>query len=106
MFDIGSPPTVDLRFDFSFVVFQNGRGAPRKVVIRTSRGHQIDRWTLTEPEVERSIVIPPSAWTGSRICLRFLFDQSTSPKKLGLSDDPRKLSIKLRRLCIHESGIA
>jgi len=100
MFDVGSPPTADLRFEFSLVVFQNPQRAPREVVIDTTRGEQIDRWTLSTPTGNWSIVVPASAWLGSRIGLGFRFDEPMSPRHLGLSDDPRALSIKLLRVCI------
>jgi hypothetical protein len=100
MFDVGSPPTTDLRFEFSLVVFRNPTGAPREVVIDTTRGQRIDRWTLPASTGDWSIVVPASAWIGSRLGLRFRFDEAKSPSELDLSDDPRALSIKLRRVCI------
>src|SRR5437588_1041193 len=100
MFEIGSPPTTDFRFEFSVVVFQNLPGAPREVVIDTARGQRIGRWTLSASTGDWSIIVPASAWIGSRIGLRFRFDEAKSPSELGLSDDPRALSIKLRRICI------
>jgi Glycosyl transferase family 2 len=100
MFDLGSAPTTDLRFEFSLAVFMDPRGTPRHVVIDTSRGESIDRWTLSVPAGDWSIVVPASAWVGSRIGLRFRFDEPMSPHQLGLSDDRRTLSIKLRRVCI------
>jgi Glycosyl transferase family 2 len=106
MFDVGSPPTTDLRFNFSLLVFRKSPDVPREVVIETSRGQPIDRWTLPDAEMECRLVVPPSAWTGSRICLRFRFDEPKSPHELGLSADRRALSIRLRRLCIHESSVA
>ena len=99
MFDIGSPPTTDLRFQFFLVVFHNSPGVPREVVIDTARGRHIDRWTLTSTG-DWSIVVPVSAWVGSRIGLRFRFDEARSPRELGLSVDRRALSIKLRRVCL------
>jgi hypothetical protein len=104
MFDVEAAPTTDLRFEFSIDVYQIPQRVPREVLIETSRGERIDRWSLSAPEMERSIVVPPSAWTGSRICLRFHFDEAASPGELGLSEDRRALSIKLRRLCIGESS--
>jgi hypothetical protein len=101
MFDAGSPPATPLRFEFSLLVFQNAAGAPREVVIETARGQPIDRWTLSAATGDWSIVVPPSAWTGSRIGLRFSFDEPLSPSQLGLSGDSRALSIKLRRVCIY-----
>jgi glycosyltransferase involved in cell wall biosynthesis len=106
MFDVGGPPTGDLQFKFSIVVFQIPQRGAREVAIETSRGLGVAQWTLSAPQVECSIVVPAAAWTGSRICLRFRFDESRSPRESGLSADPRALSIKLRRLCIHESGVA
>ena len=100
MFDVGSPPTSDLRFEFSLIVFQNSSGAAREVVIETRRGQPIDRWTLSAPTGDWSIVVPAAAWTGSRIRLRFSFDEAKSPSQLGISADHRALSIKLRRVCI------
>jgi hypothetical protein len=100
MFDVGSSPITDLRFEFSLVVFQHRPGAPREVIIDTTRGEPIDRWTLSASTGDWSIVVPASAWIGSRIGLRFRFDEPKSPRELGLSDDRRELSIKLRRLCI------
>jgi hypothetical protein len=100
MFDVGSPPTTDLRFEFSLAVFQKSPGAPREVVIATTRGEPIDRWTLSAPTGDWSIVVPARAWVGSRIGLRFRFDEPMSPHQLGLSDDRRALSIRLRRVCI------
>ena len=91
----------DLRFEFSFIVFQKPRGAPREVVIETVRGDPIDRWTLSAPAGDWSIIVPASAWIGSRIGLRLRFDETISPKQLGLSDDPRALGIKLQRVCIN-----
>jgi hypothetical protein len=100
MFDVGSPQETDLRFEFSLVVFQNPTGAPREVVIDTTRGQRIDRWTLSAPSGDWSAVVPASAWTGSRLGLRFHFDEAKSPRELGFSEDTRMLSIKLRRVCI------
>jgi glycosyltransferase involved in cell wall biosynthesis len=100
MFDVGSPPTTDLRFEFSLVVFQHRPGAPREVIIDTARGEPIDRWTLSASTGDWSIAVPASAWIGSRVGLRFRFDEPKSPREIGLSDDRRELSIKLRRLCI------
>ena len=100
MFDIGNPPITNLRFDFSFSVFQRPPGTPREVVIETVRGDPIGRWTLSEPGGNWSIVVPASAWIGSRIGLRLRFNETISPKQLGLSDDPRALGIKLQRVCI------
>jgi hypothetical protein len=100
MFDVGSPPTTDLRFEFSLDVFRDARGAPRHVAIDTTRGEPLDRWTLSVPAGDWSIVVPASAWVGSRIGLRFRFDEPMSPHQLVLSDDRRALSIKLRRVCI------
>jgi Glycosyl transferase family 2 len=100
MFDAGSPPTSDLRFEFSLAVFQNPPGVAREVAIDTTRGQPIDRWMLTTSTGEWSIVVPPSAWIGSRIGLRFRFDEPKSPSELGLSADPRALSIYLRRVRI------
>ena len=101
MFDIGTPPMTDLRFEFSFSVFQKPQGAPREVVIETTRGDPIDRWTLSVPGGNWSVTVPASAWTGSRIGLRLRFAEIISPKQLGLSDDPRALGIKLLRICIN-----
>ena len=100
MFDVGSPPTTDLRFEFSLVVFQNAPGAAREVVIETTRGQPIERWTLSASTGDWSIVVPASAWIGSRIGLCFRFDEAKSPSELGLSADRRALSIHLRRVCI------
>lgn len=100
MFDVGSPPTTDLRFEFSLVVFQNSPGAPREIVIETTRGQPIDRWTLSATSGDWSLVVPVSAWIGSRLGLRFRFDEAKSPSELGLSVDRRALTIKLRRVCI------
>ena len=99
MFDVGRPPTTELRFEFSLLVFPNPQGAPREVVIDTTRGQGIDRWTLTSSG-DWATVVPTSAWTGSRLGLRFRFDEPRSPSELGLSVDRRALSIKLRRLCL------
>lgn len=99
-FDVGSPPATDLRFEFSLVVFQNAPGTAREVVIDTTRGQPIDRWTLSAPAGDWSVIVPASAWIGSRIGLRFRFDEAKSPSQLGLSADRRALSIKLRRVCI------
>jgi len=100
MFDAGSPPTTDLRLEFSLVVFQNLSGVPREVVIDTARGQHIDRWTLSASSGNWSTVVPASAWIGSRLGLCFRFDEPKSPSELGISADPRALSIKLRRVCI------
>jgi hypothetical protein len=100
MFEVGSPPTTDLRFEFSLVVFQNPPSAAREVVIDTTRGQPIDRWTLSSPSGDWSVIVPASAWIGSRIGLRFHFDEANSPSELGFSADRRALSIKLRRACI------
>jgi glycosyltransferase involved in cell wall biosynthesis len=100
MFDLGSPPVTDLRFEFSLVVFQEASGTAREVGIETMRGESIGRWTLSAPEGDWSIRIPPSAWIGSRIDLRFRFDEAKSPSELGLSADRRALSIKLRSVRI------
>jgi hypothetical protein len=101
MFDAGSPPATDLRLEFSLVVFPNPSGAPREVVIETARGQHIDRWTLAVASGDRSVVVPASAWIGSRLALCFRFDEPKSPSQLGLSGDWRALSIKLRRVCIY-----
>jgi Glycosyl transferase family 2 len=100
MFDVGTPPTTDLHFEFSLVVFQNSNGGPREVAIDTTQGQRIERWTLSAPAGDWSFVVPASAWIGSRIGLRFSFDEAKSPSDLGLSADRRALSIKLRRACI------
>jgi len=100
MFDIGHPPMTDLRFEFSFIVFQKPQGAPRDVVIETVRGDPIGRWSLSGPADACTIIVPASAWIGSRIGLRLRFAETISPKQLGLSDDPRALGIKLQRVCI------
>ncbi|HEX4630096.1 MAG TPA: glycosyltransferase family 2 protein [Chthoniobacterales bacterium] len=100
-FDLGTPPTTDLRFEFSLDVFQIPSGAPRKVLIDTTGGQPIDRWALTAPTGDWSVIVPPSAWVGSQLHLRFRFDEPKSPSELGLSSDRRALSIKLRNLCIH-----
>jgi hypothetical protein len=105
MFDLGHPPTTDLRFEFSLAVFQNPRGGAREVIIDSTRGQRIDVWSLSEPETQRNIVVPAAAWIGSRIGLLFRFDGPISPSELGVSEDPRALSIKLRRLCIHEQDV-
>jgi glycosyltransferase involved in cell wall biosynthesis len=105
LFDVGVQPTTDLRIEFSLVVFQIPQRGPRQVIIETNRGEPIDRWELSGSEMDASLVIPPSVWTGSRLCLRFRFDDPASPKELGLSEDRRALSIKLRRLWIAASGI-
>jgi hypothetical protein len=99
MFDLGSPPATNLHFVFSLLVFHNAPGVPREVVIDTARGQHIHRWTLTSAG-DWGIVVPASAWTGSRLGLRFRFDEPKSPSELGLSVDRRALSIKLRRICI------
>jgi glycosyltransferase involved in cell wall biosynthesis len=100
MFDLGSPPVTDLRFEFSLIVFQNAAGTAREVGIETTRGQPIDRWTLSAPTSDWSVIVPASAWTGSRIGLRFSFDEAKSPSQLGLSAERRALSIKLRGVCI------
>lgn len=100
MFDVGTAPASDLRFEFSLVVFQSPQGAPREVLIDTTQGQRIDRWTLAASTGDWSLVVPASAWVGSRLGLRFRFDEPKSPSELGLSGDPRALSIKLRRVCI------
>jgi hypothetical protein len=100
LFDVGSPPTTDLRFEFSLVVFQTAPGTAREVVIETTRGQPISRWTLSSPSGDWSVIVPASAWIGSRISLRFRFDEAKSPTELGLSADWRALSIKLRSACI------
>jgi hypothetical protein len=100
MFDVGSAPTTDLRFEFSLVVFQNAPGIAREVVIETARAEPIDRWRLSVPTGDWSVIVPASAWIGSRLGLLFHFDEVKSPSQLGLSADHRALSIKLRRVCI------
>lgn len=100
LFDVGTPPTTELRFNFSLVVFQNPQRAGREITIGTARGEHIGCWTLTAPVGEWGIAVPVSAWAGSRLALRFSFDEPKSPRQLGLSADRRALSIKLRRLCI------
>ena len=100
MFDLGTPPAADLRFEFSLSVFENSTGNARQVRIETARGEPIDRWTLSAPTGEWSVIVPASAWIGSRIDLCFRFDEAKSPSELGLSTDRRALSIKLRRVCI------
>jgi hypothetical protein len=100
MFDLGSQPATDLRFEFSLVVFQNSTGTARKVAVETTQGQPIDRWTLGAPTGDWSIRVPASAWIGSRLDLRFRFDEAKSPSQLGLSTDCRALSIKLRRVRI------
>jgi glycosyltransferase involved in cell wall biosynthesis len=104
MFDLGSPPATDLRFEFSLVVFQIAPDTPREVVIETTRGQPIDQWTLAAPAGDWSIIVPASAWNGSRIGLRFSFDEAKSPSQLGLSTDRRALAIKLRRVGIFGSS--
>jgi glycosyltransferase involved in cell wall biosynthesis len=106
LFDIGSPPTTDLRFEFCLVVFPKPGGAPREVIIDTARGQNLARWMISAAEMEWHLVVPVSAWAGSRIGLHFRFDQPTSPSELGPSTDRRALSIKLRRLCIHQHDTA
>jgi hypothetical protein len=102
VFDVGSPPITDLRFEFSLVVFQNAPGTAREVVIETTRRQPISRWTLSSPSGDWSVIVRASAWIGSRIGLRFRFDEAKSPSELGLSADRRALSIKLRRACIFQ----
>lgn len=104
MFDVGSAPPTDLRFEFSLVVFLLEPGVSREVVIETTRGQRIDRWTLSAPSGDWSVIVPASAWIGSRLGLRFRFDEAKSPSQLGLSADHRTLSIKLRRVRL--SGLA
>ena len=99
MFDLGSPPAADLHFVFSLLVFQHPSGTPREVVIDTMRGQHLHRWKLTSAG-DWGVVVPASAWTGSRLHLRFRFDEPRSPSDLGLSIDRRALSIKLQRVCI------
>ena len=99
LFDVGSPPAANLLFVFSLLVFQSAPGVPREVVIDTERGQHIQRWTLTGGG-DWGIIVPPSAWTGSRLGLRFGFNEPKSPSELGLSVDRRALSIKLVRVCI------
>jgi len=106
IFDIGGPPIGDVRIEFSIAVFPRPQHGPREVVIQTSHGLHLDRWVLTDPEMRCGFVVPGSAWTGSRVVLHFHFDEPTSPKDLGLWDDPRALTIKLRQLCLHEHGVA
>ena len=98
MFDIGSLPAANLHFVFSLAVFHNAPGVPREVLI-DARGQQIHRWTLTSGG-DWGVVVPVSAWTGSRLILRFRFDETKSPTDLGVSGDYRALSIKLRSVCI------
>jgi hypothetical protein len=100
MFDLGAPPTNDLRFTFSLGVFTNPRRSGREVAIETMRGQRIDRWILSAAASDCSIVVPADAWIGSRLGLRFRFDESISPSDLGLSGDHRALAIKLHRLCV------
>jgi hypothetical protein len=100
LFDVASPPATNLHFVFSLLVFRNAAGVPREVVIDTARGEHIQRWTLTSGG-DWGIVVPASAWTGSRLALSFRFDEPRSPSELALSVDRRALSIKLQRLCIH-----
>jgi hypothetical protein len=100
MFDIGDPTMTDLRFEFLCSVFLKPQGSPREVVIETVRGDPIGRWTLSAPGGHWSIIVPPSAWIGSRIGLRLRFAETISPRQLGLSDDPRALGLKLHRACI------
>jgi Glycosyl transferase family 2 len=106
IFDVGDPPIGDLRIEFSIVVFPSPQHGPREVLIQTSHGLHLDRWLLPDPEMRCGFVVPASAWTGSRIVLHFRFDEPSSPKDLGLSDDPRALTIKLRQLCLREHGVA
>jgi hypothetical protein len=106
MFDVGSAPITDLRFEFSLAVFRTSPHGSRQVIVETNHAQRIDQWTLLEAEMECSLLVPASAWIGSRICLHFRFDPPKSPKELGLSEDPRALSIKLRRVCIHQIGVA
>ena len=99
MFDLGSAPAIDLQFVFSLLVFHTAPGVPREVVIDTARGEHIHRWTLTSAG-DWGIFVPASAWTGSRLALRFRFDEPRSPSELGFSIDRRALSIKLQRVCL------
>jgi hypothetical protein len=82
------------------LVFNKPPGVPREVIVETMRGDSIDRWTLSAPAGDFSIIVPASAWIGSRIGLRLRFEETISPEELGLSDDPRALGIKLQRVCI------
>jgi hypothetical protein len=99
LFDVGSPPATNLHFVFSLLVFHKAPGVPRAVVIETERGQHIHRWRLASAG-DWGVVVPASAWTGSRLGLRFRFDEPKSPSELGLSVDRRALSIKLQRVCI------
>lgn len=101
MFETGSPPATDLRLEFSLVVFERPSGAPREVFIETARGQRIEHWRLSAATGDWSAVVPASAWIGSRLGLRFRFDEPNSPSELGLSGDRRALSIKLRRLSVY-----
>jgi hypothetical protein len=100
MFDVGSPPTTNLHFVFSLAVFQKTPGVPREVAIEIARGQPIHAWTLTSAG-DWGVVVPVSAWTGSRLGLRFRFDEPKSPSELGVSVDCRALTVKLQRLCIY-----
>ena len=93
------PPMNDLRFEFSFIRFQKPQARLAKRH-RDRAGDPIGRWTLSAPAGDWSIIVPASAWIGSRISLRLRFNETISPKQLGLSDDPRALGIKLQRVCI------
>jgi hypothetical protein len=95
MFDFGSPLKDDITFDLSFHTFHGTGETTRLVEITTGRNDSLATWNLAPGDSFQRLEVPAAAASQSLLLIKFRFLNPQSPHSLGLSADPRELTIKL-----------
>jgi hypothetical protein len=100
------PADGDLRLRFMLHAFAGRDGVPRIVEV-TAGSEPPATWNLRPSDgTHDQLLTLPAAVTRAPVWLRFHFANPESPKALGLSDDPRHLSMSLARLSVEAAGEA
>jgi hypothetical protein len=101
MFDFGCPLKDDVAFDFSFHTFHGTGQTTRRIEISAGGHASLALWEIAPGKsFQPRLVVPASAAIGSLLLIRFRFLNPASPKSLGLSGDPRELTIHLVKVRI------
>lgn len=99
--NFGPTPSTDLEVQADTYAFLPPQRPAQRVIV-TANGVEVARWRFdaANPGGLRRARIPRSAMQGGVLRLAFQMPDAVSPLSLGLSDDPRQLSLGLRRLLV------
>jgi hypothetical protein len=106
LFEFRHAPQAGVDLEFEFRVFE-GDGHAKRTVRVSAKGDEVAQLVLARGVGwTRRLSFTPAHLNGRRLRIEFRFDDPESPRALGLSDDPRLLSIGLIAVGVVESAPA